>query len=112
MADLGLVGRTRRFRKSTPFPPYATASISTRLNADGNLGGTISESGNPINGVVVFLHWRQTMQVIAKTYTDANGEYSFSGLDPAMSEKYVVVIQDRPGGTVYNDAIYALASAT
>ena len=94
------------------FPLYATQLIAYRLNADGTLGGVITESGNPVFGVVIFLHWRKTMQVIAKTYTDASGSYSFADVDPARSTDYVVVIQDKAGGTVYNDAIFALVAPT
>lgn len=93
-------------------PTYAPIDYKTFRPKNGSIGGVISEAGVPIANVVVFLHWRKNMHRIERTFTDADGAFSFSGLDPTAENDYVVVIQDREGGTVYNDAIFALVAPT
>ena len=94
------------------WPLYAPINYKTFRPTNGTIGGVVSEAGIPIENVKVFLHWRKSMACIAIAYTNSSGAYSFTGLDPTAQNDYVVVIQDRDGGTVYNDAIFALVAPT
>lgn len=114
MADLGAIAKSGdEFGKVliAPLPAYApTRNLLTFKPMNGTLGGTVLESGVPVADVRVTVLWRPSMQPIARTYTDAAGEWSVDGVDPTDTENYVVVIHDKEGGTVYNDAIYALVA--
>jgi hypothetical protein len=94
------------------WPWYAPLDVKRFRPQNGTVGGTVSEAGVPLEGVRVLLHWRRAMVCIGITYTNAAGEFLFTGLDPTAGSEYVVVIQDKVGGTVYNDAIFALVAAT
>lgn len=107
MADRGAIGRILPREEVIEFPLYARTDVKSRLNKDGQIIGTVTEVSAPFANCAVFLLWRPTMRLIARTFTDANGDYRFEGLDRDLS-KYVVVCQDPAGGTVYNDQIYAL----
>lgn len=108
MADAGAIARTFRFIDAVRFPAYAGNQIAYRLEADGAFGGTVTESGTPVHNAEVWVIWRPTMRPIARTFTDADGAWYLTGFDPALTDKYSVVVKDPPGGTAYNDAIYAL----
>lgn len=71
------------------------------------ISGTVSESGTPIADCMVLLYWRPTGMLIGKTSTAKDGTYTFAGLIGGSSE-YVVVAQDKAGGTVYNEIIKSL----
>lgn len=113
MADLGAVAKdfveaSKSGIYSMPFPNYAVTEIRDRLNQDASLGGTVYENGVPLKDCEVVVFWRPTMARIARAFTDANGDWLVSGLDPAKTDHYAVVIKDKAGGTVYNDGYYAL----
>lgn len=107
MADQGAIGIPAYSAEVIEFPFYARADIQSRLNKDGQIIGTVTESSVPVVGAAVFLLWRPTMTRVARAFTDADGNYKFDGLDRELSN-YVVVCQDPPAGTVYNDQIYSL----
>lgn len=67
----------------------------------------MTEAGVPLKDATVLLYWRPTGLLCGRTYTDVNGAYTFSGLI-AASNNYVVVLQDKEGGTIYNDVIRSL----
>jgi hypothetical protein len=67
----------------------------------------MTEAGVPLNNANVLLYWRPSGLLCGRTSTNANGVYTFSGL-VAASNNYVVVLQDKEGGTVYNDVIRSL----
>jgi hypothetical protein len=52
--------------------------------------------------VDVHLIWRPSRQIIGMVRTDANGFYTFTGLDPTKSESYAVIAFDLEAGTDYN----------
>ena len=113
MADLGAIANLTPLGSQPfflrDFPNYGATTLADMFaNLTGIIGGTVLENGDPIADCEVYVLWRPTMKVIARTATDANGNWEISGFDPAKTEHYTVVIKDKSGGTVYNDAIYAL----
>jgi hypothetical protein len=122
MADLGAVGRPIPGCADTALgpmsfiamPTYASSTVSASapigaFRVDGVFGGNAKVAGVNTANVEVFVLWRPTLQRIARVRTDADGNWSFTGLNPDQYENYVVVFKDPPGGTAYNDAIYSLA---
>lgn len=107
MADAGTIAKLMPRRYTIELPFYARADIRDRLDKNGQIVGTVTENTVPVANVAVFLMWRPTMARVARTFTDANGDYRFEGLDRTLSN-YVVVCQDPPGGTTYNDQVYSL----
>lgn len=47
------------------------------------------------------------MTKVGGAFTAADGTWEVGGLYPHWVDQYVVVYQDKDGGTLYNDAIYA-----
>lgn len=75
----------------------------------GALSGTVKINGVAQSYVKVYLYYRPTGQKINAAITDANGAYSFAGLDrSAVSNKsYYAVAVDPDGlGTQYDSGIY------
>ena len=107
MSDSGAIAKLIPRQHIIELPSYAVSDIKNRLNKNGQIIGSVTEDSVPVANVAVFLMWRPTMARVARTFTDANGDYKFEGLDRELS-KYVVVCQDPPGGTVYNDQVYSL----
>lgn len=108
MADLGAIARTNRLSEFRVFPLYRVASIFDAMpDLSGTLVGSITESGTPIPNAVVHLYFRTSGVLIGRTFSAADGSYSFSGLDPTTSQYYVVAL-DPAGGTQYNDQIKSL----
>lgn len=93
-----------------PWPSYASVRNLQFKPMNGVFGGTVLEAGIPVANVRVTVLWRPSMQPIARVYTNAVGEWTAEGFDPTDYVNYVVVIHDPEGGTVYNDAIYALVA--
>jgi hypothetical protein len=89
--------------------PYIGAlPLSTPpLDLTRRISGTFTEAGQPLVDARIILHWRPNMIVVARTATDKSGYYQFNKL-VAGSNNYVVVMQDKDGGTVYNDIIRSL----
>jgi len=85
---------------------YDSAGV-TQLPAIGVLGGTVTEGGVPLANVRVIVFDRKNMIKVATTFTAADGTWEIGGLFNSWIDKYVVVYQDKDGGTLYNDAIYA-----
>ena len=121
MADRGAIGGNKFLAENDsdgvrcPVQPYAQKYIGpgvaiAMLRQDGLLGGSVTEVGSPLANVRVLIYWWPSGLLIAGTMTDANGDWQLSGFDPTNSNNYAVVYQDKAGGTVYNDAIYALVA--
>jgi len=72
------------------------------MATNGMITGKVTAATVAQVGVEVCLIWRQTKQIIGMVRTDANGDYTFTGLDPTKSEGYAVVAFDLPGGDVWN----------
>lgn len=116
MADLGAIGRSVDAdclaHYALVFPLYAAARVQERRSISGVLGGVVTENGAPLKDCEVVVLWRHSMQPIARTWTDASGAWEISGFDSALIDSYVVIFKDKLGGTVYNDAAYALVVPT
>lgn len=108
MADLGSIGRGVVTSDCVRFPLYAVGTVDRQLSLLGVIEGNVTENGTPIADALIHLFWRSSMQCIGRTWTDANGDYQFTGLD--TSKTYVVIAQDKAGGTQYNDQIRALVA--
>jgi hypothetical protein len=118
MADLGALGKHRSEVYPTnhlvPTGEYADRAMGPRsplyepLRVDGNIGGTVTENGTPLQHCLVRVMWRKTGAVIASTRTGADGSWQIGGFDSTRTGDYVVWILDPAGGVVYNDAVYAL----
>jgi hypothetical protein len=107
MADLGLIGRRLVHPKwNLSFPLYAISGFPA-IRQDGTLSGTVLESGLPVAGVRVLVMYRKSGLPIGAAFTNAAGAWSVGGLNPDTPNAYAVWIQDKEGGTVYNDAIFA-----
>lgn len=106
MADLGAIARAPEAAGETQGyisgPAYAGGTIQTPLALSGSLSGTVSAGGTPVQGVKLYLYWRTSMQMVARSFTDAAGHYTFTGLPP-VSNSFAIVAFDPAGGTVYND---------
>lgn len=112
MADLGAVGKYHPdvfLPVAREFPNYAVTDLASAFaNMSGIVGGTVLENGVELADCEVIVFWRPSMARIGRTWTDSAGNWEVGGLDPTKTEHYTVVIKDKDGGTVYNDAIYAL----
>jgi hypothetical protein len=107
MADLGTIGKYRRPGGVNVWSPnYANGLVSDPIRKDGVLSGNVKTAGvnEPVTEVFVF--WRPSMALVARTFTDASGNWSVAGLDPTLA-LYTVVIKDPSTGTLYNDGIFA-----
>jgi hypothetical protein len=93
--------RAKAGRKTLRFLPM-TGDYRGALRCDGSISGTVTASGTPQVGVRLLLIWKAHPLVIASTLTDANGYYSFTGLDPTKTEGYAVIAFDLETGTDYN----------
>jgi hypothetical protein len=101
------------------YTPSAKArDIATWAYADtylvptnGVITGTVAENGTPLAYCVVMIYFRANGFFISRTTTDANGAFSFSGLDPtavasADDGRYFIVALDPAGGVLYNAQIF------
>lgn len=83
------------------------ANSLTPKPMNGVLSGTVTEGGVPLADVRVIIFDRRTMTKVGGAFTAADGTWEVGGLYPHWVDQYVVVYQDKDGGTLYNDAIYA-----
>lgn len=114
MADAGAIGKPAKpiyepIGDVLRFPIYAVGSVDAVLRQDGFYSGVVQLNGSPVQNCYVTLHWRRTMELIDRTWTDALGAYTFTGLNPD-TDQYCVVCQDPEGGTLFNDQIIAQAT--
>lgn len=72
------------------------------MATNGSISGKVTAATVPQVDVDVHLIWRPTRQIIAMVRTDANGDYTFTGLDPTKTENYAVLAFDLEAGTDYN----------
>jgi hypothetical protein len=91
-------------------PTYFGANLADmRPNLSGRIQGVVTENSIPVPGARVLLYWRPSGQLVGTSFTDGDGYYEFAGLipDPGV---YAVVVQDKAGGTQYNDQIKSLTT--
>jgi hypothetical protein len=88
----------KRGLKFAPQGAHPTDGMAT----NGTLTGKVTVATVAQVDVVVCLIWRQTKQIIGMVRTDANGDYTFTGLDPTKAEGYAVIAFDLEAGTDYN----------
>jgi hypothetical protein len=72
------------------------------MATNGSITGKVTVATVAQVDVAVCLIWRQTKQIIGMVRTDANGDYTFTGLDPTKAESYAVIAFDLEAGTDYN----------
>lgn len=70
---------------------------------DKTISGVVTENGVPLANCLIHLHYRPDGACIGRTWSAADGTYSFTGL--YADGNYFIVFQDKDGGTVYNDII-------
>ena len=88
---------------STPATPPVTSTVS----------GTITDkTGAPVSGVTISAYY-QNVHTTVTTTTDANGAYSFSGLDPTSNSLYIAdyEIYAEKSGLAFYPAISDSAAA-
>lgn len=111
MADLGTINATdggQAVLCHIPSMLYHSVLMAEWPSQDGRIGGNVTESGVPVEGCEVLILWRKSAKVIHRAFTDKNGDWEIVGFDPSLSAQYSVLIKDKAGGTVYNDAVYSL----
>lgn len=110
MSDLGAITRAPdvAYQGSITGPGYAGGTITAPFALNGDLSGAVSAGGSPVVGAKLYLYWRASMQMIARAFTDASGNYSFSGIANTGSPDYTILAFDPAGGTQYNDQIMSL----
>ena len=113
MADLGAIGQVRRDSYEYTYDPltYAGGGIYNPTRQDAVISGEARTAGVLTQLVEIHVIWRPTMQSVKRTFSDSGGLYSFTGL-AASTTNYVIYFKDPPGGTVYNDIVYALIDTT
>lgn len=98
--------QTAGYAKNDNKTPYRGAG---KLDAvffavqDKTISGTVTENGVPLANCLIHLHYRPDGACIGRTWSAADGTYSFTGL--YADGNYFIVFQDKAGGTVYNDII-------
>jgi hypothetical protein len=107
MADQGAIGKHVVEWDQILFPAWTTSDILNVRRQDGSYSGVVTLDTVPVKNVAVTLQWRPTGQVIARKWTDENGAYTFTGLDPTTPESYRVICDDPTGGTLHNDQVLA-----
>lgn len=109
MADQGAIGKPVIEARALAFPGYSASDVSNVRRQDGSGSGMITDavSGMPLGNVMVVLLWRPTGQRIDRAWTDADGSYSFRGLDPTAAEHYVTIAFAPDGSPIENDKVLA-----
>ena len=113
MADQGNVD-TYDLTSMFYYDPHSYAGydvIYGPASTSGVISGTTSINGVATGGIEVSLFWRPTMTLVGKTISDSAGWYTFTGII-AGTTNYVVYFKDPPGGTAFNDVVYALIDTT
>jgi hypothetical protein len=120
MANLGAIGSTIPSVSlmpliRAPFPTYADrvvppGALFSMLRRDGIFGGNVKTAGVNEPNVEVMVMWRPSMRLIARTRTDADGNWTLTGFDPTRAADYAIIYKDPATGAVYNDAIYSLVA--
>lgn len=120
MADLGtlttIADYTDSFQQSvtvphfpdtTSFVRYVPSWQSDPLNRDvlGTIAGKVMEGLTPIPNSPVYLIWRNPFQVIAVTRTNAQGEYSFTGLDRNASDYLAIATREEQFNAIVWDRL-------
>lgn len=106
MADLGAIARAIGGDVNVAAGDNWTVVLPDPVKVNGVLAGNVKTSGVNEPDCAVFVFRRVGMRLVARTFTDMEGNWSVSGLDPDLTGGYVVVIQDPEGGTTYNDGVF------
>lgn len=85
-------------------PLYVTGNFAemVKLNLIGSISGIITLRGNRVANARVFLLRRSDMQRIRVTWTDALGQYSFTGLDASAVSRNAYLVEVRDPTNTYN----------
>ena len=85
-------------------PLYVTGNFAEmiKLNLIGTISGIITLRGNRVANARVFLMRRSDMQRIRVTWTDALGQYSFTGLDASAVSRNAYLVEVRDPTNMYN----------
>lgn len=97
--QLGLVWRKEALFALSPEFPYGTTDTS------GHYAAVVKQNNVVLANCRVAIYWRDTMQLIAKAVTNANGEFRFDGLIPDIN-RYFAIALDPDGGVLQNALIY------
>ena len=73
---------------------------------NGQLSGTVTKAGVPVQRAVVRCYYRLTGLLVSQALTDASGAWTIKGLDTADTAGYYTVAMDPPGGATFNSIIY------
>lgn len=94
-----------RIGRTKPINAHINYGIHNPLNIFFNvltLSGTVTLSAIGVSGAIVRLINQATDVEIAKTTTDANGAYKFTGYIVVQSVNHHITVEYTNGGTKYN----------
>lgn len=99
---VGLAIRVKKYGRSNP------VNIN-RGNNKGVITGKTLEQGQPVSRRVL-CHQRDTGALVTSTWSDANGDYTFNGLDDTK-KYYVVALDEDMSAVQYNAVVQDLIRA-
>ena len=102
ITSLGLAIRVKKYGRSNP-------DRINRGNIKGLISGRTLEQGVPVSRRVL-CHQRDTGVLVASTWSNANGDYVFKGLDNTK-KYYVVSLDEDMSTTQYNAVVQDLIPA-
>ena len=109
MADLGTLTTVDLFKltgkRVAEWATSPAAPLAVAIDTTGTLSGIVTEGGTEVPFCVVRLYYRPTGQLIAQTHSDADGLFTFTGLQVGVANYYALAL-DPDGGTQYNAVIF------
>lgn len=80
------------------------------IDVSGSISGQTQENGVAVPGRLVVLKYRPNRQIISQKYSDASGNFTFSGLEHNSSNYYVEALDNTPLSydAVIHDTIQAV----
>ena len=103
ITSIGLAIKVKSYRRSN-------SDRINRGNSKGAITGKTLEQGQPVSRRVL-CHQRDTGALVASTWSNANGDYVFKGLD--NTKKYYVVALDEDMSAIqYNAVVQDLIPAS
>ena len=103
ITSVGLAMSVKRYGRSNP-------DRIDRGNNKGFINGKTLEQGVPVSRRVL-CHQRDTGALVASTWSNANGDYVFKGLDDTK-KYYVVSLDEDMSTTQYNAVVQDLIPAS
>ena len=104
----GVPGGTIAYTKASRalwVPQELGAAVELINTSRGVLSGTVLDGAAPVSGAVVCVFVRASLMPLARTTTDSNGEFTFSGI-PNFPAAYFVCAFDPDGDPAYNALIF------